>query len=388
MILDIDLFLNKLIKHEQKNIIYGFGMLGKNLRFFLQDESGIPIDFFCDKNPLLWGVEAEGNIRCISLEELIIQKDSCSIIIAVGYKYLDEVKLFFKQNKIKNFVTCLEVIKSNWIKKKFCRVDYIQSIKISDKIRKSDRCTNRIRKGNVAVYTFIINGYDKLHQPLTVDKNADYFVISDHKISDLGVFHWIDVNSVVPPAIKDPFMKNRYCKMHGADIFKDYDYSIYLDGALQIVGDIISYLKQVGKTGIALYLNETNECIYETGILITLVGRCCFEMARNQLESYAMEGMPENYGLLCGGYIFRDNRNVLGNELMDLWWEEYRKWPTRDQLCLTYIMWKMGLKLDDVGIINNGQNRLEDKNIIHHSHCYLKLYSPSEEKRCVVKRGL
>lgn len=215
---------------------------------------------------------------------------------------------------------------------------------------------------------------------MVIDENADYFVISDQKLDNLGIFHWIDINTIVPHSMGNSFMKNRYCKMHGAELFKDYEYSIYLDGVVQIAGDIICYLDQVGKTGIALYLNETNGCIYDAGILISLVGRCSFEKARDQLKSYAMEGMPENYGYLCGTYIFRDNRNALGNELMNLWWEEYQKWSTRDQLCLPYVMWKMGLVLEDVGIINNGQNRLEDKNLIHHSHCYVKLYNLNEGK--------
>lgn len=384
MSLDRDLFLNKIIKHEQETIIYGSGMFGKNVRFFLQDVCGIAIDFFCDKNSQLWGTVVEGNLKCISLEELLAKKDDCNIIIAVAYRYLDEVKLYFKQNHVKNYITWLEIIRNNWLKRKFCGVGHIESLKGSEKGRKSDQSLRKARKGRVAVYTFITDGYDRLHQPLVIDKNADYFVISDQKIDDLGVFHWIDVNFIVPSAIEDPFMKNRYCKMHGADIFKDYEYSIYLDGAVQIAGNIISYLDQVGKTGIALYLNETNGCIYDAGILLTLVGRCSFEMTRKQLRLYALEGMPENYGFLCGGYIFRDNRNALGNELMNLWWEEYRKWKTRDQLCLPYVMWKMGVELQDIGIINAGQNRLEDKNFIHHSHCSVKFYSPSKEDNCNV----
>lgn len=385
MALNVDIFLNKIRKHEQKTVIYGSGMLGKNVSFFLQDECGIVIDYFCDKNPQLWGQIVERNIKCLSLEELISQKNNCNIIIAVGYKNLDDVKLFFDQNHIENYITCLEIIKSNWMKKKFCRVEYIESQKCLIERERTDRNFRQPRKGKVAVYTFIAEGYDQLHQPLIIDKDADYFVISDTKIKDLGIFHWIDVNFVVPHDIKNSFMKNRYCKMHGADIFKDYDYSIYLDGALQIAGNIITYLDQIGKTGIALYSNETNGCIYDAAIYLALIGRCNFEMTRNQLKTYALEGMPENYGYLCGGYIFRDNKNVLGNELMNLWWKEYQKWPTRDQFCLPYVMWKKGLKLEDIGIINNGRNRLEDKNIIHHSHCYMKLYSPSKEECCVVQ---
>lgn len=375
-----ELFLNKIIKHEQKTVIYGAGMFGKNISFFLQSECGISIDYFFDKNPQLWGTIVEGSIRCMSLEELLSKKEHCNIIIAVAYRYLDEVKLFLEQNCMENYMTWLELIKSDWLKRKFCRVDHIDKLKCSGETNISNRSYGQVRNGKVAVYTFIVDGYDQLHQPLVTDKDADYFVISDHKTDTLGKFNWIDVNAIVPCTIKDPFMKNRYCKMHGAEIFKDYEYSIYLDGALQIAGDIVSYLEQIGKTGIALYLNETCNCIYETGILITLLGRCSFDMVRNQLKSYAMEGMPENYGLLCGGYIFRDNRNALGNELMHLWWEEYQRWPTRDQLCLTYVMWKMGLQFGDIGILNNGQNRLEDKKIIHHPHCHMKLYNPNEGK--------
>lgn len=376
-ILDVDEFVESIRKHEQKTIIYGAGMLGKNFRFFLQDECGISIDYFCDKNPQLWGKNIDNNIQCISLEELISQNNSCSVLIAVA-KYLDDVILFLEQNHVIHYITWLDIIKSNWLKKKFCRVSELHalnwnSIEIESEQRHKQCIQNNKR---IAFFTFITKDYDELHQPLVIDENVDYFVISDNRINDLGVYRWIDVKAVVPDTIRGSFMQNRYCKMHGAEIFKDYDYSIYLDGSLQIAGDIISYLEQVGKTGIALYLNETCTCIYETAILITLVGRCDFELARRQMNFYATEGMPLDYGLLCGGYIFRDNRNDLGNELMNLWWEEYQKWPTRDQLCLTYVMWKMGLKLENIGIINNGQNRLEDKNINNHPHCYMKRYNP------------
>lgn len=372
----IDQFVESIKEHECKTVIYGAGMLGKNFRFFLQEECGLFIDNFCDQNPSLWGKVIENNILCISLEELVRQKDT-NVIIAVALKYLEEVKLFLEENQIKRCITWLEIVKNNWLKNKFCMVDCIEHCAYSIE-NCFPRCNTQIgrKPKRIAVYTFLTGGYDELHQPLVIDEGADYYVISDNMISDMGIYKYIDVASVVPEGIKDPFMQNRYCKMHGAELFKDYDYSIYLDGAIQIAGCITDHLEQIGKTGIALYLNEDCRCIYETGIVITLIGRCDFEMARNQLKLYAMDGMPENYGLLCGGYIFRDNKNPLGNKLMELWWDEYLKWPTRDQLCLTYVMWKMGLKLGDIGIINKGQSRWEDKSLIHHSHCYKSMFDP------------
>lgn len=379
---DIDQFVESIKKHESKTVIYGAGMLGKNFRFFLQEECGLIIDGFCDRNPDLWGKVIENNTLCISPEELVRQKES-NVIIAVALKHLEEVKLFLEKNEIKNYITWLELVKNNWLKNKFCRVDCIEN-RDDRSIESNFPYHNRhsIRKSKrIAVYTFITGGYDELHQPLVIDEDADYYVISDSKLSDPGIYQYIDVASVVPDGILDSFKQNRYCKMHGAQIFKDYDYSIYLDGSIQIAGSITDYLEQTGRTGLALYLNEDCRCIYETGIVITLIGRCDFEMARNQLKSYAIDGMPENYGLLCGGHIFRDNKNSLGNELMELWWNEYLKWPTRDQLCLIYVMWKMGLKLQDVGIINKGQNRWEDKNLIYHSHCHASMFDPRNKKR-------
>lgn len=372
-----DQFVEAMKEHKCKTVIYGAGMLGKNFHFFFQEECGLLIDHFCDQNPELWGKAIENNTLCIAPEELARQKES-NVIIAVALRNLEEVKFFLEKNEIKNYITWLEIVKNNWLKNKFCRVDCIEKHAYKS-IENNLLCCSRhaIRKPKkIAVYTFITGGYDELHQPLVIDKSADYYVISDRKISDLGIYQYIDVASVVPDEIKDSFMQNRYCKMHSAQIFKDYDYSIYLDGAIQIAGNIIDYLEQIGKTGIALYLNEDCRCIYETGIVISLIGRCDFETVRDHLKQYAMDGMPENFGLLCGGYIFRDNKNPLGNELMELWWKEYLKWPTRDQLCLIYVMWKMGLRLEDVGIINKGQNRWEDKNIIHHSHCHMSMFDP------------
>lgn len=369
-----DEFVDLLRRHEKKIIIYGAGMVGKNFGSFLCYDCGIQIDNFCDGNSQLWGEVVENNIICLSLDELIKQKEKYMVIIAVGLrKDLEEIDLFFEQNNVRYYITWLELIKSSWLKNKFCITEHICELStINKKYDWKENYKSPIQKHKkVAVYTFITKGYDKLHQPLVIDKNTDYYVISDDQIDDLGIYKQIEVASVVPQSVKNAFMQNRYCKMHGADIFKDYDYSIYLDGALQIAGNITDYLDQVGKTGIALYLNEDCECIYETGILITMVGRCDFKIARSQLNSYAIEGMPANYGLLCGGYIFRDNKNPIGNKLMESWWNEYQKWPTRDQLCLTYVMWKMRLQLGDIGIINNGQNRLEDQNIIHHAHCYI-----------------
>ena len=44
-------------------------------------------------------------------------------------------------------------------------------------------------------------------------------------------------------------------------------------------------------------------------------------------------------------------------ELMTAWWEEYNKYPTRDQFSLPYVVWKTGFDAERIAILGNNINR-------------------------------
>ncbi len=46
---------------------------------------------------------------------------------------------------------------------------------------------------------------------------------------------------------------NRYYKMHPDVLFEDYNYSIYIDGNIKVIGDLTAYINLISKAGIAVH---------------------------------------------------------------------------------------------------------------------------------------
>ena len=66
--------------------------------------------------------------------------------------------------------------------------------------------------------------------------------------------------------------------------------------------------------------------------------------------------MPAHYGLLEATIIVVDLKNEIAIKLMNEWWDEFNYWKSgRDQLAFTYVLWKNGFTLNDVGILGNNK---------------------------------
>ncbi len=205
--------------------------------------------------------------------------------------------------------------------------------------------------GKIAVYTCIVGGYDQINEPLVYEDNCDYYLISDMPgdglVSDRVT--WIDVNSVVPDPSMSPKDKNLYCKMHPHEIFVDYEYSIYVDGSIQIVKPISHYINKVGNSGLAAHRHRTRICAYREAVFITWLGVAKREDVLREVEIYIYAGFPRDYGLFECGVLVTDLSNQYAGKIFELWFEMYRKGCGRDQLSFVYSCWKNGLSADDVG---------------------------------------
>ena len=62
-------------------------------------------------------------------------------------------------------------------------------------------------------------------------------------------------------------------------------------------------------------------------------------------ERYKNISYPDNNGLSENNIIIRKHNNKSCIKLMENWWEEIRKYSHRDQLSLSYIIWKTGIKV-------------------------------------------
>lgn len=225
----------------------------------------------------------------------------------------------------------------------------------------------------IAIYTCVIGGYDIISPPLAIEDNCDYYIISDDSSLANNVFKWIDVNSLIPNINMSPKDKNRYCKMNPHKIFPNFDFTIYLDGSIQIIKPISHNIDKVGITGLALHKHRKSDCIYSEAIFLNWLG-----VIRNkkdivdEMNRYINDGFPKHFGMFECGMIVTDLNNYKGKKLYSKWYEEYLRGAKRDQQALMYSLWKLGYVKEDIGNLGGKYNILTNPEICWNKNAHYK----------------
>lgn len=219
-------------------------------------------------------------------------------------------------------------------------------------------------KGRVAIYTCLTNGYDDLSSPLTPDINADFIVFTDNP--DLKVPGW-ETRLLPNPLNLDPRRLSRMPKVLPHRYLQGYDYSIYVDANLTIMGDLVKLVQYLDHGySMALCVHPDNrDCLYQEAETIIHFGYDKQETIENQMETYKLQGMPAHFGLYECSALIRSHNDHLLMETMEIWWQEIKTKSHRDQLSFTYSLWKTGLKVNAI----NTQARQNDLLLkkAHHS---------------------
>ncbi len=207
-------------------------------------------------------------------------------------------------------------------------------------------------KQKVVVYTCITNGYDSLLEPLST--TCDYVAFCDEKSRTKRKTKW--EQRPIEGTFDNGTLANRYIKMHPFELFPNYDFAIYVDGNVRVVGDPrkLCEIARKSKAGIAIHEHSERSCIYEEGVACTLLKKGNPEKIKQQLDAYRKNGMPENYGLLEATILVFDLRNNIAKTILQEWYQEFLKNSSgRDQLSFPYVLWKMKLSKHDLGILGN-----------------------------------
>jgi len=205
----------------------------------------------------------------------------------------------------------------------------------------------------IAVYTCITGGYDPLRPPAYVDGRLDYYYFGESASEAVEPWKFRPVGLPHLEARE----RNRYVKMHPHKVLPEYDVTLYIDGSIRIVGDVHEMVTEALKRGGDIYLYDhlERDCIYsEASICAHNSYEWIWSIAR-QMRRYSREGYPPNNGLFEGGVILRRNTERARN-IMECWWEEYRRGAKRDQLSLTYVLWKLGCSVTSLGVSDHRRN--------------------------------
>lgn len=201
----------------------------------------------------------------------------------------------------------------------------------------------------VAIYTAVFGNYDNVPEPLIKPDNCDYFIFTD-QTTDFSNSLWQKKN--IPKKIEglNNVEKNRYIKMHPHEFFEDYEYSIYIDGNIQVITDLTEYINKLGDIGIGVHKHKCRTCVYDELKIIVKNGKDNKKNADKHLKYLIETNMPKNYGLLECGMIVRRHNDELCVEIMNSWWDEFSNYSKRDQISLPHVLFIHNIPIESVVI--------------------------------------
>ena len=203
---------------------------------------------------------------------------------------------------------------------------------ISQKEEKISNFESYFSNKRIAVYTSVFGSYDRLLDPVIKPDNIDYYIITDQEVGKDSKWKKIDFKDVIPSEIKDGTSKNRYVKMLPHKIFKDYDYSIYVDGNVWITSDLTPLISSLEEFPVAMHRHN----------------------------------VPRNLGLLEATVIARKHFDEECIDLMESWWKEFKENSKRDQISLIDCIWTKSINIDKIATLGN--NTFDNNKFIIFSH--------------------
>lgn len=210
------------------------------------------------------------------------------------------------------------------------------------------------RKG--VVYSCITNGYDVPKAPILVNETLDYILYTDAEERFDSVWKYKKIKEIENTPGSN--FANRYYKFNPFSLFPDYDYSIYVDGNVQVVSDVTGLYSIANESplGIAMHKHFSKSCAYKDAKWCELNKRGKLTAIKEQVRRYRKEGFPEEYGLCEATIIVVDLHSPVAKKIMNVWWQEFcRTESGRDQISFPYVLWKMGYKISDVGCLGNDE---------------------------------
>lgn len=231
------------------------------------------------------------------------------------------------------------------------------------------------------IYTAIFgNGKDLLREPRFLPDGWDFICFTDQPLRS-NVWK---IEKVKPPVLGDMTRSNRYYKILAHRILPKYDMSIYVDGNVQIVGDVVELArKYLIDAHLAvldhakwkrLPLKNLKEELQEL-LKMEQIGKHQEDasLMSKQVAAYFAEGFPDLGGLSWNMMLIRQHNESDVIAAMELWWNQLVCWSKRDQVSFNYVAWKTNLKFNYIPL--DGADNQYIKRLNHYLTPLAQLYS-------------
>lgn len=210
-----------------------------------------------------------------------------------------------------------------------------------------------IKDLKIAVYSCVVGKYDQFIDPVIKEDNVDYYMFTDQELPEDSVWEKINISELDDYKLLSPLMLNRKLKILQNSFLLNYDYTIYVDGNIEIVAGVSPIIAKMKNYAFGVHYHRSRDCIVDEVVSVKHLKKLNGDGMDRQVQDYLKDGYPRHNGLFENSILVRDNKNESVLELMREWWNEYNKYPTRDQLSLPYVIWKTKFDTNKILILGN-----------------------------------
>jgi len=178
-------------------------------------------------------------------------------------------------------------------------------------------------------YTVITNEYDSLKEPVVVSDGWRYVCFTDNPALKS------DVWEIVPYT-----EHNRRVKILGHKYFNGV--TVYVDASFRIKLSL-DFLLHTVPTEFSIIKHPKRNCIYAELDELMRRGKVDVQTGTDQRERYKQDFFPVGNGLGANYILIRDFRLNKVREVCEMWWKEFQMGVQRDQVSLSYCLWKVGM---------------------------------------------
>lgn len=224
------------------------------------------------------------------------------------------------------------------------------------------------------IYTCITGNYDRL--PLHEHVNSESYYVCFTDNTELLRLKRYGVWQIRPLQFSelDNTRNQRWHKTHPHVLFPEYEESIFQDANITMRSGWIFEEIEKRKSDLLIPIHFERDCIYDE-IQAVIEAKKDDEIIVKQMENYLKEdNFPFHYGLNETNLIYRRHNEPKIKDINENWWNFIRNYSKRDQLSLSYVLYKHKITPSDIAIPNL-RNRYRDFLFINHLPTFCKKVS-------------
>ena len=204
------------------------------------------------------------------------------------------------------------------------------------------------------VYTALVGNYDDIKQPLAVDDDFDYLLVSDCIKDDrIGVWEVKSLKYLNGIQTK----RARYVKTHPEEFCEGYEVSVWIDASVSIVSELFyERIKELCDNGflVSSLTHPDWTCTYQEMFHIMYLGWESECVTIDWGRFLRRNRFPQAIGTYETRVLFRKHSDEAIKSFDNLWWNCIDRFSRRDQYSFRYCLWKTDV--DCIGLLPDGFN--------------------------------